>query len=117
VTCARSRLGEFTAVIDLRPFTHIPSNVLLILVPLMPTLPLAVLVLLRFRAVSRLIYGLALHRHSRVLSPSASPAQRAGYDVAGIQRPYQDTSSTIDLDARYATQALGHDVGIDRVIS
>ena len=30
-----------------------------------------------------------VHRHSRVLSPSASPAQRAGYDVAGIQKPYQ----------------------------
>ena len=27
-------------------FTHMPSNVLLILVPLMPTLPLAILVLL-----------------------------------------------------------------------
>jgi hypothetical protein len=48
------------------------------------------------RAVSRLIYDLAPHRHSRALSPSASPAQRAGYDVAGIQRPYY----LIGLDAR-----------------
>jgi hypothetical protein len=48
VTCARSRLGEFTAVIDLRPFTHIPSNVLVILVPL------AVLVLLLRFSISQL---------------------------------------------------------------
>ena len=35
-------------------FTHIPSNVLLILVPLMPTLPLAVLMLLLRFSISQM---------------------------------------------------------------
>jgi hypothetical protein len=38
----RARIGLVNTMV----FTHLPSNVLLILVPLMPTLPLAVLVLL-----------------------------------------------------------------------
>src|SRR5512139_3418255 len=37
-----------------RAFTHIPSNILLILVPLMPTLPLAVLVLLLRFSISQM---------------------------------------------------------------
>jgi predicted MFS family arabinose efflux permease len=35
-------------------FTHLPSNVLLILVPLMPTLPLAILVLLLRFSISQM---------------------------------------------------------------
>ena len=38
----------------MRAFTHIPSNILLILVPLMPTLPLAVLVLLLRFSISQM---------------------------------------------------------------
>ncbi len=41
-----------------------------------------------------------LPRHSRTLSPGASPTQRAGYDVAGIQRLYQHRVSIGSLDAR-----------------
>jgi MFS family permease len=44
-----SRLASRFGLVNTMVFTHLPSNVLLILVPLMPTLPLAVLVLfLRF---------------------------------------------------------------------
>ena len=44
-----SRLASRFGLINTMVFTHLPSNVLLILVPFMPTLPLAVLVLfLRF---------------------------------------------------------------------
>ena len=43
------RLAEKFGLINTMVFTHIPSNILLILVPLMPTLPLAIgLLLLRF---------------------------------------------------------------------
>ena len=35
-------------------FTHIPSNILLMLVPLMPTLPLAILVLMARFAISQM---------------------------------------------------------------
>ena len=41
-----ARIARRFGLINTMVFTHIPSNVLLILVPLMPTLPLAVLVLL-----------------------------------------------------------------------
>jgi MFS family permease len=43
------RLADRIGLINTMVFTHIPSNILLILVPLMPTLPLAIgLLLLRF---------------------------------------------------------------------
>jgi len=43
------RLANKFGLIDTMVFTHIPSNILLILVPLMPTLPLAIgILLLRF---------------------------------------------------------------------
>ena len=43
------RLAEKFGLINTMVFTHIPSNILLILVPLMPTLPLAIgILLLRF---------------------------------------------------------------------
>ena len=41
-----ARIAARFGLINTMVFTHIPSNVLLIFVPLMPTLPLAVLVLL-----------------------------------------------------------------------
>ena len=46
-----ARIAARIGLINTMVFTHLPSNVLLILVPLMPTLPLAVAVLLlRFSA-------------------------------------------------------------------
>jgi MFS family permease len=43
------KLAERIGLINTMVFTHIPSNILLILVPFMPTLPLAIgLLLLRF---------------------------------------------------------------------
>ena len=43
------KLAEKIGLVNTMVFTHIPSNILLILVPLMPTLPLAIgLLLLRF---------------------------------------------------------------------
>lgn len=44
-----SRLAKKIGLINTMVFTHIPSNILLMLVPLMPTLPLAIaMLLLRF---------------------------------------------------------------------
>jgi predicted MFS family arabinose efflux permease len=46
---AASRLAKKIGLINTMVFTHIPSNVLLMLVPLMPSLPLAIgMLLLRF---------------------------------------------------------------------
>jgi MFS family permease len=49
-----ARLANRFGLINTMVFTHIPSNVLLILVPLMPTLPLAVLLLLLRFSISQM---------------------------------------------------------------
>src|SRR6266550_4024775 len=49
-----SRLAARFGLVRTMVFTHLPSNVLLILVPLMPTLPLAVVVLLARFSISQM---------------------------------------------------------------
>jgi MFS family permease len=49
-----ARLAARIGLIETMVVTHIPSNVLLILVPLMPTLPLAIVVLLARFAISQM---------------------------------------------------------------
>jgi hypothetical protein len=51
---AAYRLAARYGLINTMVFTHLPSNVLLMLVPLMPTLPLAVLVLLARFSISQM---------------------------------------------------------------
>jgi MFS family permease len=49
-----SRIAARIGLINTMVFTHLPSNVLLMLVPLMPTLPLAILVLLLRFSISQM---------------------------------------------------------------
>src|SRR5713226_1752825 len=49
-----SRLAARFGLVKTMVFTHLPSNILLLLVPLMPTLPLAILVLLARLAARRM---------------------------------------------------------------
>jgi predicted MFS family arabinose efflux permease len=49
-----SRLASRFGLVKTMVFTHLPSNILLILVPLMPTLPLAILVLLLRFSISQM---------------------------------------------------------------
>ncbi|MFI5165219.1 MAG: MFS transporter [Thermoanaerobaculales bacterium] len=49
-----ARIADRIGLINTMVFTHIPSNVLLILVPLMPTLPLAIAVLLLRFSISQM---------------------------------------------------------------
>ena len=49
-----SRIAARIGLVRTMVFTHLPSNILLILVPLMPTLPLAVLVLLARFSLSQM---------------------------------------------------------------
>lgn len=49
-----ARVAQKIGLINTMVFTHIPSNLLLMLVPLMPTLPLAVLVLLVRYSISQM---------------------------------------------------------------
>lgn len=51
---AAARVADRMGLINTMVFTHIPSNILLMLVPLMPNLPLAVLVLLLRFSISQM---------------------------------------------------------------
>lgn len=51
---AAARVAARFGLINTMVFTHVPSNALLILVPLMPTLPLAILVLLARFSISQM---------------------------------------------------------------
>ena len=64
-------------------FTHVPSNVLLILVPLMPTLPLAVAVLLLRFAISQMDVPARQSYTAAVVSPDE---RSAAAGVTGVAR-------------------------------
>ena len=51
---AAARVAARVGLVNTMVFTHVPSNILLILVPLMPTLPLAILVLLLRFSISQM---------------------------------------------------------------
>jgi MFS family permease len=51
---AAARIAARFGLINTMVFTHVPSNILLILVPLMPTLPLAIAVLLLRFSISQM---------------------------------------------------------------
>jgi len=82
------RLANRVGLINTMVFTHIPSNVLLILVPLMPTLPLAVAVLLLRFSIShmdvptRQSYTMALYRPTNVPPLQASQVLRRSVGAA-----------------------------------
>jgi MFS family permease len=64
-------------------FTHLPSNVLLILVPLMPTLPLAVIVLLARFSISQMDVPTRQSYTMAVVDPDE---RSAAAGVTGIAR-------------------------------
>jgi predicted MFS family arabinose efflux permease len=70
-------------LINTMVFTHIPSNVLLILVPLMPTLPLAILVLLLRFSISQMDVPTRQSYTMAVVSPDE---RSAAAGVTGIAR-------------------------------
>jgi MFS family permease len=78
-----SRLARRFGLVKTMVFTHLPSNVLLILVPLMPTLPLAILVLLARFSISQMDVPT---RQSYVMAV-VDPAERsAAAGITGVAR-------------------------------
>jgi len=77
------RLAETFGLINTMVFTHIPSNVLLILVPLMPTLPLAIGVLLLRFSISQMDVPT---RQSYTLAVVAPDERSAASGVTAIAR-------------------------------
>jgi MFS family permease len=78
-----SRIAARIGLIRTMVFTHLPSNILLILVPLMPTLPLAVLVLLARFSLSQMDVPT---RQSYVISVVRPDERSAAAGVTGTAR-------------------------------
>ena len=78
-----SRIASRIGLINTMVFTHLPSNVLLILVPLMPTLPLAIAVLLLRFSLSQMDVPT---RQSYVISVVDPSERSAAAGVTGIAR-------------------------------
>jgi MFS family permease len=78
-----ARIAARIGLIETMVFTHLPSNVLLILVPLMPTLPLAVAVLLLRFSLSQMDVPT---RQSYVMAVVQPDERSAAAGVTGIAR-------------------------------
>lgn len=78
-----ARIAKRIGLINTMVFTHLPSNVLLILVPLMPTLPLAVAVLLLRFSLSQMDVPT---RQSYVISVVDPDERSAAAGVTGVAR-------------------------------
>jgi MFS family permease len=78
-----ARIAARFGLINTMVFTHIPSNVLLILVPLMPNLPLAVLVLLLRFSLSQMDVPT---RQSYVMAVVEPDERSAAAGVTGVAR-------------------------------
>ncbi len=77
------RLAKRFGLINTMVFTHIPSNILLILVPLMPTLPLAIVLLLLRFSISQMDVPT---RQSYTISVVAPDERSAAAGVTAIAR-------------------------------
>ncbi len=98
-----ARLARRIGLLNTMVVTHVPSNVLLLLVPLMPTLPLAIAVLLLRFSISQMdvptrqAYTMAL----------VTPAERsAAAGVTGIARTVGASLSPIVAGPLYASATL-----------
>ncbi len=78
-----ARIAARFGLINTMVFTHLPSNVLLILVPLMPTLPLAVLVLLLRYSLSQMDVPT---RQSYVMAVVEPDERSAAAGVTGVAK-------------------------------
>jgi MFS family permease len=80
---AAAWIARRIGLINTMVFTHVPSNLLLILVPLMPTLPLAVAVLLMRFAISQMDVPA---RQSYTAALVAPDERSAAAGIAGVAR-------------------------------
>jgi MFS family permease len=78
-----ARIARRIGLVNTMVFTHLPSNLLLILVPLMPTLPLAILVLLLRFSISQMDVPT---RQSYVIAVVEPDERSAAAGIANIAR-------------------------------
>jgi MFS family permease len=98
-----SRLASRFGLIRTMVATHLPSNVLLILVPLMPTLPLAVLVLLVRFSISQMDVPT---RQSYIMAVVSPKERSAAAGITGVARTIGAAISPLFVGFMFARPAL-----------
>jgi len=98
-----SRLAARFGLIKTMVATHVPSNVLLILVPLMPTLSLAVLVLLARFSISQMDVPT---RQSYIMAVVAPEERSAAAGITGVARTIGAAISPLFVGVMFARPAL-----------
>jgi MFS family permease len=98
-----SRLAARFGLINTMVFTHLPSNLLLILVPLMPTLPLAIAVLLLRFSISQMDVPA---RQSYVMAVVTPEERSAAGGVTGVARTIGAAISPLFVGFMFARPAL-----------
>jgi MFS family permease len=98
-----SRLASRFGLIKTMVATHLPSNILLILVPLMPTLPLAVLVLLVRFSISQMDVPT---RQSYIMAVVSPEERSAAAGITGVARTIGAAISPLFVGFMFARPAL-----------
>jgi MFS family permease len=98
-----SRLASRFGLIKTMVATHLPSNILLILVPLMPTLTLAVLVLLLRFSISQMDVPT---RQSYIMAVVSPEERSAAAGIAGVARTMGAAISPMFVGFMFARPAL-----------
>ena len=98
-----SRLAARFGLITTMVATHLPSNILLILVPLMPTLSLAVLVLLVRFSISQMDVPT---RQSYIMAVVSPEERSAAAGITGVARTIGATISPLFVGFMFARPAL-----------
>ena len=98
-----SRLASRFGLINTMVFTHLPSNVLLILVPLMPSLPLAVAVLLVRFSISQMDVPA---RQSYVMAVVPPDERSAAGGITGVARTIGAALSPLFVGVMFGRPAL-----------
>jgi sugar phosphate permease len=98
-----SRLASRIGLIRTMVATHLPSNVLLILVPLMPTLPLAVAVLLARFSISQMDVPT---RQSYLMAVVPPEERAAAAGIAGVARTIGAAISPLCVGFLFARPSL-----------
>jgi MFS family permease len=98
-----ARIAARIGLIRTMVFTHIPSNILLMFVPLMPTLPLAILVLLIRHSISQMDVPTRQSYTMAVVSPDE---RSAAAGITGIARTTGSSLSPVFVGPLMASVAL-----------
>jgi predicted MFS family arabinose efflux permease len=96
-------LARRFGLVNTMVFTHLPSNVLLFLVPLMPTLPLAIAVLLARFSISQMDVPT---RQSYTMAVVAPDERSAAAGVTGIARTIGSSVAPLAAGPLFAVPAL-----------